>query len=118
MDSCPAPEQLQWLLSDRLTGLEAKALEGHVETCLACQRVLEELTGAGTLVAAHHAEKSRASLASGQPAVAEFIQRLEALPPPLLPPLSLPDDTTFSRSSSGAIPLPRVPPVPAIAGYE
>ena len=51
VDDCPSPERLQDLLAERLSEIEAHALEEHVETCPGCQLVLEELTAADTPLA-------------------------------------------------------------------
>src|SRR5262245_55033763 len=44
MNTCPAREQLERLLTRQLTNAEQDALEGHVEACTACQHLLESLT--------------------------------------------------------------------------
>ena len=44
MSRCPALEQLEQWLADRLAGPEAEAVDAHVETCAVCQQALERLT--------------------------------------------------------------------------
>lgn len=42
--SCPSQESILRLLSDELASTEAAGLEAHIETCPACQEMLEHLT--------------------------------------------------------------------------
>jgi WD40 repeat protein/tetratricopeptide (TPR) repeat protein len=49
MKACPPQDQLAALLADRLAEADAQALETHLESCPACQQVLEQLTRAATL---------------------------------------------------------------------
>jgi formylglycine-generating enzyme required for sulfatase activity/serine/threonine protein kinase len=44
MKPCPPKTQLQQFLANRLTGLDEKSILAHVEKCLACQKILEQLT--------------------------------------------------------------------------
>jgi serine/threonine protein kinase len=44
MTRCPSTEQLQAFLAEGLSGAQAEELEGHVQTCSACQQELERLT--------------------------------------------------------------------------
>ncbi|MFO0841548.1 MAG: protein kinase [Gemmataceae bacterium] len=59
MSSCPPPEQLQRLLTERLDGGERAGVEAHLEGCPACQRALEEA------LAADHAALLPAAPAGG-----------------------------------------------------
>jgi WD40 repeat protein len=70
MKACPPQDQLAALLADRLADAQAQALEAHLENCLACQQVLEQLTRADTL----------RDHCSGQ----SFLRRLEQQPPSLV----------------------------------
>ncbi len=45
MIPCPSPDVLRRLLADELPPDERAPLEGHIEGCPDCQRVLERLTG-------------------------------------------------------------------------
>src|SRR5207247_10566583 len=45
MSRCPPGEELLHLLAEQLGESQREALEGHVETCPACQGRLAELTG-------------------------------------------------------------------------
>src|SRR5262249_59229489 len=79
MNPCPRRAQLRQLVAEELQGPEALALEAHVETCAACQRVLEELVGALPL------PEDRASASSDLPTldeefVADLVRHLEQAP--------------------------------------
>ena len=43
MSPCPSPETLSRLARDSSSGSRFAAMEAHVETCAACQDVLERL---------------------------------------------------------------------------
>src|SRR4051794_9833889 len=45
MTDCPDREALRLLLEERLEAAARLDVEGHVETCERCQKVLEELSG-------------------------------------------------------------------------
>src|SRR5439155_7241778 len=49
MSNCPPVEQLQLMLDDRLSDAEERTLTAHVNTCVACQEQLEQLTSAAVL---------------------------------------------------------------------
>jgi serine/threonine-protein kinase len=79
MSPCPLRAQLRQLVTEELQSPEAQALEAHVETCAACQRVLEELIGDLALPEDH------ASASSGHPTldeelVADLVRRLSQAP--------------------------------------
>src|ERR1700679_3607574 len=44
LDACPSREQLERMLADGLSGIEAGAVERHVAGCTHCQLLLEALT--------------------------------------------------------------------------
>jgi serine/threonine protein kinase len=73
MSRCPSSQRLQDWLAERLAGLEAAAVEAHVESCAACQQRLEELTGN----AARTAPEPEGRDGSG----GDFLRRLEQAPP-------------------------------------
>ena len=65
MSSCPSPETIGEFANARLSGPRYAAMDAHVETCSACQDILERLA----------AESSECE-----------IQKPERLPPPEQPP--------------------------------
>jgi tetratricopeptide (TPR) repeat protein len=49
MSPCPPAEELQLLLDDQLSAAVERTLTAHVDTCIACQERLEQLTSAAHL---------------------------------------------------------------------
>ena len=43
MSSCPSAETIDLFVNARLSGPRSAAMEDHVETCSACQAILEQL---------------------------------------------------------------------------
>jgi hypothetical protein len=74
MTRCPSFELLQEWLADRLGGIEAEAVEAHLEACPACQQSLERLTG-GASARQPQGPVSRVDFGGA------FLRRLEQEPP-------------------------------------
>jgi serine/threonine protein kinase/WD40 repeat protein len=81
---CPTAEQLAHLLAEELAEPERKCVEGHVETCLACQEILERMTAVG-LDAADKVSPSKVvgetSVRRSQAGEAALLERVIAAPP-------------------------------------
>ena len=95
MNPCPSTDQLQLLLTDRLSGPEAEAVESHVEGCSLCQQALESLTRAATIGIGP----------DGPPPNSDFLRRLEQSPPDVAPPTDDPRKTFPALGSDATTPL-------------
>ncbi len=77
MPSCPSPADLHGLLAESLDDKNRLALELHVESCTACQAVLDRLTASENGAGAATAPAARDDL----PVPAEFAERLRQFSP-------------------------------------
>jgi WD40 repeat protein/serine/threonine protein kinase len=124
MSACPSPDVLEGFLGGRLPAAGVRAIDAHVEHCLACQRILEELTPA--LVAA-----ARSSQPLGAPIDPSTLERLKEERPALVrdrrtesprmgsfAPLSLGGDVDLTRGAGIEASLRAVALFPAIEGFE
>ena len=57
MSSCPSPETIGQFANDRLSGPRYAAMEAHVETCSACQDILERLAAESSECEIHGSER-------------------------------------------------------------
>jgi WD40 repeat protein/serine/threonine protein kinase len=118
MDRCPTPEQLTKFLADKLIELDVALLEGHVEGCSSCQRVLEQLTTAGVPLAPFQSDTSTECSTPVQPCVRDFLERLETLSQRLPAPGVEAELATFTVSSPAPGRRPSTREFPSISGYE
>src|SRR5207253_4252403 len=80
MSRCPSQEQLEELLAERLTDSMRESLETHIESCPACQQLLELLTC--DVVAERAPPFSNAHSQPGSKSKADFLQKVRQTPPP------------------------------------
>jgi hypothetical protein len=98
------------LLLEQLRGPEAEAVEAHVESCAACQQVLESLTAA---------TRTGPGVESSGAAGADFLRRLEEEPPTGAWPGPGPEEGATLPPRAPAADSAEAPPAPpAVAGYE
>ena len=57
MSSCPSSETIRHFVNDRLSGSRFGSMEAHVETCPACQGILERLAAESSECEAHQPKR-------------------------------------------------------------
>jgi formylglycine-generating enzyme required for sulfatase activity len=80
MALCPSREQLEHLLADRQSSAEGRAVEAHVEACLACQQALEQITAAAACLA-RPSDGQDSLTEPPRNGSEEFLRRLQQFPP-------------------------------------
>jgi hypothetical protein len=94
------------MLEDDLAPIEASPLEGHVASCISCQRTLEELTRDSRLSFVQTVEKT-------EPGVSDFLRRMIESPPASVHhSIGSINETILARSSGEPVSQPVIP------GYE
>ncbi|MCI0465077.1 MAG: protein kinase [Gemmataceae bacterium] len=115
MSRCPGRDQLEQLLAERLSDRQREILEAHVETCPACQRLLEQL-------ADDPGSPGRRWRPTGSPELGpepdpDFLRQLEHVPPPWVRPGQAPAEEDATPSVRGEEAAKGVGAWPTVAGY-
>jgi WD40 repeat protein/tetratricopeptide (TPR) repeat protein len=117
MNPCPSSEQLQQLLADQVSTLEAEALEAHVEDCAACQEALARLTAAEPQGLGRASSVRQPLPARNDDPDDEFVQRLEkVLPSGLGAPRQVANGLPPTRPLLEPATVPSE--LPVVPGYE
>src|SRR5262249_53986279 len=97
MSRCPGRDRFELFLAERLDDRSREELERHVESCSACQELLDALTGVADWVSLR-----RPATAAGAAADAEgFLRRLRESPPGAGEPLATRRDPRGGVESEG-----------------